>query len=69
MTKHINVEIEYFDNDDLPPDQKYVAVIKEGDYKHTVVSGESIADCFHQMSISMDCVDHYKKSVDNPFKF
>lgn len=62
MKTEVKVKIEWFDNDELPADQKYVASISEGEYKHTVVTGISIADCFHQISISMDCIDDYKKN-------
>lgn len=61
MTTNICVKIEHFDDPQLPLDQRYVAMISEGKYKHMLVTGEDIADCFHQLSVSIDCMDDFRK--------
>lgn len=63
MIKIITIEIEYFDDADLPEDHRYVACISEGEYKATVVTAGSVADCFKEIGISIFVMDEYRRSL------
>jgi len=60
----IEVEIEYFaDIAEVDPKQAYMASISEGDYKGTVVTAESVAECFRQLGISIMVLDDFRSRV------
>ena len=61
MQKKIIVEIDFDEN--IPePKQRYTASVNDEVYK-VVVTGGSIAECFEQLAISMDCLDFNSKVV------
>jgi|SRR5580765_2580236 len=58
INNKITVEIMF--DERIPEEERYCASIKEGIYKGTVVTGNSISDCFKELSVSMFVMDDYK---------
>jgi hypothetical protein len=59
---YIKVKIEFCEN--IPDEeQKYLASIDEGDYKGTIVTAESVAECFRQLGTSIMVLDDFRKRV------
>lgn len=59
-THKIVVDLRFHDNPDLPAHAKWVASIKEGQYKGTVVSSNGPAGCFREISTSMAVMDKFR---------
>jgi len=64
----IEVELNFFDNPNLPANQIWVASIREGQYRGTVVTSNGPAGCFREISISMAVIDRYRQesASNNP---
>jgi hypothetical protein len=59
----IEVEIEYFgDIAAVDQTQAYLASIKEGEYKGTIVTAGSVADCFKELGISIFVINAYRNN-------
>jgi len=66
MKKIITIEIEEYP--ELPDGDKYLAVIREGEYKNIVVGGTSVSDCFKEIATSIFILDDYRKNHSNEHK-
>lgn len=59
-THIITVEIQHYDHPDIPAEEKYVAWIKEPEYRGCVESAGSIADCMMQLAKSLKVLELYR---------